>query len=195
MKFSLVLLVGLSLTASAQECRQATVTSQVKAGQAYSQQIGTKIEFRLAPLKKDWVWIVSVSPNGSHDDWTFPANLPLRTGESQVLGTGYGSTARDKLSYPHRIQFVITAADYRKYSERAYQTLESPRAEAAGEYISSMRQMPVGYITVQALDYDKSESPETVEWMRFKASFIVPKSFEGAPALSWSTVRCPVPQY
>ena len=194
MKLLPILLLGVSLTALAQECRQAAVISDVRATQTYSQEIGSRLEFRLTPVTRNWGWVISISPEGSNEDWTFPATLPLRTGESQVLGTGYGSTARDKLKYAHRVRFLLTEPDYRKYFALATQTLESPRREAAGEYISLMQRMSVGYVTLEALDYDKSGSPETAEWMRFKASFVVPKSFQSTDTLSWSTADCPGPE-
>src|SRR5205085_8914863 len=119
---------------SAQNCRQTEFSGYVKGGEAYTHEMNSKLEFRLTPLKNNWGWTISVSPKGSTDDWTFPVTAPIRTGEGQLLGTGYGSTAREKLRYPASVQFVLTESAFRRYSKLTYETLESSRVEAAKEY-------------------------------------------------------------
>ena len=142
---------------------------------------------------QDWGWTISVSPKDS-EDWTFPVTFPIRSGESQSFGTGYGASARERLKYPATVNFVLNDRDYQRYSQRAYKTLASARAEAAGEYIAEVQRLSVGRVAVEAVDYDRSEAPEVVKWMKFKATIVVPKSFSGTAELSWSAVECPAHQ-
>jgi hypothetical protein len=182
---------GLSVSAYGQACKQAVITGEAKSGESYSRAIGVSSKLRLLPLIRDWGWTISVSPNDSDEDWTFPVTFPLRTGEAQLFGTGYGTTARERLKYPATVHFVLNERDYQRYAQRAYETLESTKAEAAGEYIAQVKHVVVGLVAVEAVDYDRSEAPEVVKWMKFKVTIVVPKSFGGAAELSWSAVECP----
>jgi hypothetical protein len=79
-------------------------------------------------------WIVSVSPLANEaQDWMYPVNLPLRTGESQYLATGYGTTVKEKLAYAHNLQFVLTENDYARYSKMAASTLAYEDPDAAAD--------------------------------------------------------------
>jgi hypothetical protein len=49
------------------------------------------------PLKNNWGWVISISPKGLDEDWTYPVTFPIRTGEQQVMGTGYGRTVQQKM--------------------------------------------------------------------------------------------------
>ena len=135
---------------------------------------------RLTPLKADNGWVISVGPRGSDEDWTYPVTFPLRTGEQQVMGTGYGSTVQEKLAHPITVEFVLTHPDFVKYSEMAQSALDSSRPEAAGEYIKRISGLRKGEMTVVATSYEKGDTAETVKDMTFQATILVPKSFEAA---------------
>ena len=102
--------IALSAVAYAQAagCRGTEFTAGLKRDEAFSKRIGNSLRLRLIPLKQGWGWVVSVSPTSDDSqDWTYPVNMPLRTGERQVLGTGYGETVREKLQYEHSIRFLL----------------------------------------------------------------------------------------
>ena len=102
--------IALSAAACAQatSCRATELTARLNGDEAFSKSIGNSLRLRLIPLKQGWGWVVTVSPTSDDSqDWTHPVNMPLRTGERQVLGTGYGETVREKLQYEHSIRFLL----------------------------------------------------------------------------------------
>ncbi len=141
-------------------------------------------------MKDDWGWIVSIGDEDGDEDWTYPVTFPIRTGEQQVIGTGYGETVQDKMKQSTVVEFVLTHADFVEYSEMADQTLDSPRAEAAGEFIEKAAKAPQGQVTVAPLSYGKGDTPETIQWMKFKVSIVVPETFQST-LVSWSRAACP----
>ena len=185
------LVIGASVKLCGQECKQAMVSGEVRGEESYSRVLGDSLEFRLRPLKGHWGWTVSVSPIGSEDDWTFPVTFPLRNGESQTFGTGYGTTAQKRLKWPAEVFFLLSPLQYKRLEKRATETLNSSDQRAAGKYIAEVNRTRVGRLTIEATDYDKTGPPEEVTWMRFKATVVVPKTFPGAADLRWSVVRCP----
>jgi len=191
MRLGLILIAILvSSVANAQGCKKASFEGRVEGGESYRFNMTPDLKVSLEPLKSNWGWQVTVSPKDSTDDWTFPVNMPLRTGESQLLGTGYGTTARERLKFGAEVKFVLTTADYARYSKLAAETLESSRPEAAGEYIRLLPKIPAGVIAINVQEYDQTGSPETVAWMRFKGSIVVPESFDQGGDTRWVSVPC-----
>jgi hypothetical protein len=175
---------------SAEQCMQMVFTGTVKAGEGYSHPLNARLDFRLAPLKDDWGWVISVGPAGSTEDWTAPVTFPIRTGEQQVVGTGYGSTVQDRLAGPVSVQFVLTEAEFERLSSMADETLDSPRPEAAGQFIEQVSKVSQGRATLQALKYGKGVTAETVKWMDFRITVLVPTSFP-SEGKSWTPMSCP----
>jgi len=118
--------------------------------------------------------------------------MPLRTGERQVLGTGYGETVREKLQYEHSIRFVPNQMDFAKYSRMANETLESSNPDAAGRYISAIQDATTGLVEIKALESTTSDDGETVKSSRLRFRVTVPTSFAIDPNLGWKSVPCPV---
>lgn len=179
---------------SAQECKRADLKEErIKAGDSFTAGIGTDLELRLTPLKNDSGWVVSVTPKDSQEDWTFPVNMPLRTGENQFLGTGYGSSVKDRLDsrIPHHIRFALTADDYKHYATLAAEALSTPRPEAAGEFIQRYKKFRTGLLAVEVMDFDKSGPPEQTKWMKFRVTVTVPITFSGSSDLAWKPAACP----
>jgi hypothetical protein len=172
--FLLACLIALSATACAQgaSCRTTEFTATLNGDEAFAKSIGASLRLRLIPLNRAWGWVVSVSPmSEDSQDWTYPVNMPLRTGERQVLGTGYGETVREKLQYEHSIRFVLNQMDFAMYSRMANETLESSDPDAAGRYIAAIQNA-------------------TTSRLRFRVT--VPTSFAIDPNLGWMSVPCPV---
>ncbi|HEY6414371.1 MAG TPA: hypothetical protein VIX42_11835 [Edaphobacter sp.] len=190
-QFTLLAAALLSIAASAEQCKQKQFLRTISSQESYLQSFGPQnMTFRLTPLKNNWGWIVSIGPGESHEDWTYPLTFPLRTGESQLMGTGYGRTVQERLTGPTIAKFVLTPDDFLQYSKLADDALNSPRSEAAGEYIQKVTGLSNGYVIVEVLSYGKGDTTETVKWMKFKASIVVPMSFKGAGG-PWVPVSCP----
>lgn len=176
--------------AGAQPCKETSFSGTVSSKDNYSHSFSPSLNFRLKPLKDDWGWIVSIGGEDSNEDWTYPVTFPIRTGEGQLIGTGYGGTVQDKVAAPTVVEFVLGHSDFIEYSRLANEALESPRAEAAGEYINKVARLKKGEAIVTPLKYGKGETPETIKWMRFTVSIVVPASFQSDIG-SWSPTSCP----
>lgn len=100
-------------------------------------------------------WVISISPKGLEEDWTYPVTFPIRTDEQQVVGTGYGSTVQEKMTYPIIVEFVLTHSDFVEYSKMAGEALSSPQPDAAGKFIKKVASLRKGRVTLQALSYEK----------------------------------------
>ena len=194
-RYLLACLIALSATAYAQGaiCRTTEFTAVLNGDEGFSKSIGASLRLRLIPLKRAWGWVVGASPmSDDSQDWTYPVNMPLRTGERQVLGTGYGETVREKLQYEHSIRFLLNQMDFAKYSRMANETLESNDPDAAGRYISAVQNTTTGSVEIKALESTTSEDGETVMSARLRFRVTVPTSLEVDPNLGWKSVPCPV---
>ena len=187
-------LIALSVAAYSQvaTCRATEFTAGLKRDEAFSKRIGNSLRLRLIPLKQGWGWVVSVSPTSDDSqDWTYPVNMPLRTGERQVLGTGYGETVREKLRYEHSIRFLLDQMDFAKYSQMANETLKSTDPDAAGRYISAIENAPSGLVEIKPLEFTTSDDGEAVKWARLRFRVTVPTTFAIDPNLGWNSASCP----
>jgi hypothetical protein len=179
-----------SAVALSQPCKHTSFTGKVIAEESYSYPFAPGLSLRLKPLKEDWGWIVSIGDEGSDEDWSYPVTFPIRSGEQQVIGTGYGETVQEKMKRPTVVEFVLNHADFVEYSKLADDTLNSPRPEAAGEFIEKIAKLPQGQVTVTPLTYGKGVTPETIKWMKFKVAIVVPAIFQST-LVSWSYAACP----
>jgi hypothetical protein len=168
----------LPVVASTEQCKQKQFLHTISSQESYLQSFGPDMMFQLAALKNSLGWIVSIGPGASYEDWTYPLTFPLRTGESQLIGTGYGGTVQERLSGQTIAKFVLTHDDFLQYSRLANDALNSPRSEAAGEYAQKVADLSKGYVIVEVLNHEKGDTTETVKWMKFKASIIVPMSLK-----------------
>jgi len=173
-------------------CKTATFMTTMSPEREFSKDLGSSLSMRLSPLNQRWGWTVIVSPSGaSSEDWTYPVNMPLRTGESQLIGTGYGDTVRKKLQYSHSIRFLLTEPAFTHYSRRATEALTSRDSGAAGKYLSELPKAVTGIITITPLESKTSGDGERVYWARLRFQVTVPSSFGGSPKLDWHSAPCP----
>ncbi len=179
-----------SARARTQGCKELVFIGTVGSQETYSHQVSPDLSFRLIPQKGNRGWRISIDPKDSDEDWTAPVTFPTATQERQLMATGYGSTVEEKIAGPVLINFVLTQADFIEYSRLSDESLRSPRPEAVGEDIAKVSSMKKGQVTVEALRYEKGETRETIKWMRFKASVVVPASFS-SPGLPWKPISCP----
>jgi hypothetical protein len=176
--------------ASGQQCKQTQFAGTISSQESYSHSFAPNLMFRLTPMKYNWGWVISIGPKDSDEDWSYPVTFPIRTGEGHAMGTGYGSTVQEKLAFPTRVQFVLTQPEFLQYSKMATDTLESHRSETAGEYIQKVASLSKGQATVVVLEYGKGDTTDTVKWMSFKVSILVPAAFK-APDTTWESTPCP----
>jgi len=174
--------LAIPLCASAQQCKQIAFSGSVRSESGYSYPITPNLRFRLTPLKDDWGWTVSVGPRDSEEDWVYPVTYP-RAGEQQIIGTGYGSSVQDKMSYSTAVWFVLTESDFIQSSKIASEPTSEDNAR-------KVAQIGKGQVTVKPLKYGKGDSPETIKWMSFRASVVVPRSFP-ARGSRWISASCP----
>jgi len=97
-----------------EQCKKVVFSGSVNGGEPYSRELGSGLTLKLIPLKDNWGWEIQVRPHDSNKDYAYPLNPPLRGGNAQYLGTGYGITAREQLSYEHEVRFLLmpTISEY-----------------------------------------------------------------------------------
>jgi hypothetical protein len=178
----------LPLRASGQGCKRMAFTGTVRSGMEYSHPITSNLAFRLAPLKDDWGWVISVRPDNKDEDWTYPVSLPL-TGERQLVGTGYGTTVRQRITWPSIVYFVLSRTDFVRYSQMANEAMSGP---GAPEFIHKVDDLSKGRITLRVLKHENGPSNETIHWIAFRVEVIVPRSFL-SPRSTWTPASCPAP--
>ena len=188
----LLIIVVVALTVQAQEqCRAASVITIIEGDRDFMLELGNDLKLHLRSGKDQLGWVVSVTPEGNiKEDWMFPVNLPLRTGESQFLATGYGESVRERMQYKHEIRFALTQSDYQQYARLATQTLESRDPDAAGRFLAEYRKMRAGTVVIEPLKYQTSSDGTQMEWAKLKFVVIVPKTFPGSTALKWRRSEC-----
>jgi hypothetical protein len=194
----MVVFLLVSASSLAQSCIRTDFIGNVRAGNSFQQPLGNCLVLHLNPLRSRWGWDVIVSPvSHPSEDWAYPVNPPLRFGNSQYMGTGYGESVRQKLSYPHEIRFLVTKADYSRMSKLAQDALwpyqSSQLENAATNYLAALKNVATGTVMLTPVDYDRNGTPETVEWMKFNAVVIAPLDFTGSGDLHWNTGTCKLP--
>lgn len=192
---ALAVFVLMSINALAQSCLRASFQGTIKAADSFATPLGNGLVFHLNPLRDKWGWTVVVSPqNRATDDWAYPVNPPLRFGNSQYMGTGYGESVKQQLSYSHEISFLLSSADYERMSKLAEDALwpykSSQPENATTKYLAALKDIARGTLAITPVDYESAGSPETVEWMKFRAVVIVPREFSGSNDLRWSSGSC-----
>jgi hypothetical protein len=199
MKAALGLLFGVAASAHAgghhSDCLRARFAATAYAGKSFRQLLGNGLALHLDPLKDDWGWQAAISLEGSDDDWAYPVNPPLRLGNSEALGTGYGRSARQTLSYTHEIRFPLTNADYSRMFDLAYRALWPDQSKqqpekATAAYLDALKTVRTGAVVLSPLDYNQDGPPEQIRWMKFSAVVIVPRGFQVDRGLDWTAGRC-----
>jgi hypothetical protein len=190
-----VLTSAFAVCAFAQNCQYATIEGQVTGGNSFRQPLGNGLVFRLDAFKDNFGWQIAVSPENSTDDWAYPVNPPLRSENSEWLGTGYGDIAREVLSYPHEVRFLLNRTDYSRMIQLATEALwpymSKEPEKAASVYLDALKTVRTGSLLLTTQDYDRSGPPETVAWMKFSILIVVPKGFRGYSGLHWTpSVNC-----
>ncbi len=182
------------MTAAARRCKEAGFEISLKGGQAYARNLGGGLVLKLAPLRRNWGWTIQVEPRNSGDDYAYPLNPPLRSGNSQALGTGYGETARDQLSHDHDVRFTLNASEYERIFSLASDALWPYQAhdpdKAAQRYLDAIRKARSGLIRLKVRHFATTADGTAVISADFAASVMVPSDFDLAADLKAVGVAC-----
>jgi hypothetical protein len=178
-----------------QQCKKAVFSGSINGGEPYSRELGIGLTLKLVPLKDNWGWEIQVRPHDSDDDYGYPLNPPLRGGNAQYLGTGYGITAREQLSHEHELRFLLDAADYQRIFKLASDALwpyQAPNPDNAAQlYFDAIAKVRSGLMRLKVTGSETNADGSEVKRMRFDATVIVPSSFEMATDLKSVSAECP----
>jgi hypothetical protein len=184
----LIAVLPQTLGAQKLACKQKSFETKVAGGEAFKYAIEPGLEFVLDPHEDHEGWSIRVSPKNSDVDWSYPVNLPL-DGEAQSLASGWGASTQDKLSGTTKLRFVLNSSDFLRYSTLADAALRSSSPSAAGDFIADLKKGAFGLIILTNFQHEMDASPNSVKWVRFRATIIVPESLGNQP--DWQTCPCP----
>jgi hypothetical protein len=180
---------------TSQHCNEASFEASLNGGQAYSRDLGGGLVFKLAPLWQKWGWTIQVEPENNDDDYAYPLNPPLRFGNAQSLGTGYGETAREQLSHEHDVRFILNASEYErifKLTADALWPYQAPNPdEAAPRYLDAIGKARSGLLRLTVRRFETSADGTAVNSVDFAVSVVVPNDFPLASDLKARSTACP----
>lgn len=176
-------------------CHGFSFEGRVNGGAEYSHELGGGLSIRLspslAPKNENWGWTIQVRPVDSADDYAFPVNPPLHSGNSQWLSTGYGETVERQLAHEHEVFFVLNRQEYEHAAKLAETALSSADPEAAGKFISALPSLRSAVLRLKPIKYETADGGKTAKWMSFRVIVTVPAVFQPAPGLSPEDAVCP----
>ncbi len=96
----------------AAQCKAVTIKFSLKAGESFQQKIDNltfNVKADSARMPGDG-WGFSID-DAAGRDMIAPVNLPLRFNPTQILGSGYGLTAKDSLKFERELRFLLRDSD------------------------------------------------------------------------------------
>ena len=181
----------------AQQCAAVTIKFSLKAGESFQQEIGN-LMFNVradASRERPNGWTLSID-NADGNDFIAPVNIPLRFNPSQILGPGYGLTAKDSLKNNRELPFLINDSDYELVAplwQDALWPYSAPDPDkAADNYTRTLLRSPLGMLRLRILQADISPEDLILSAV-FEAEFIAPAQFHFDPSLSPRRSPCPSP--
>jgi hypothetical protein len=196
--FAIVVLVcaaASTLSAQTAECKRASFVEKLQESDSLSRVLGNNVELHLLPMNDGSGWRVAVSPKTKTDeDWTYPVNYPLRTGEHQYFATGYGDTIGNKLRHTLDVRFVLNSHDFSHYSRLANETLKAQDNAVVSRNMAELAKARMGVVTITPLKSETTPDGQSVKWAELKIDVTTPKNFASSPELTWVSCHCPKPQ-
>ena len=171
--------------------RELSFDGRINGDEKYSRELGNELWVRFAPMKDKWGWIVSVGPADSSDDYAWPVNPPLRGGNSQYLGTGYGDAVAYRLKNEHRIFFVFDRANYDHAVKLVNDQAFSKNDNGASRYLAAHPTIPAGILYLKPIRFEVVNEGKSVNWMEYSIIVVVPGSFQPAARLNAKERSCP----
>jgi hypothetical protein len=179
------------------QCKSAILAFSLKAGEGFQQEIGD-LAFALRPdaaLGKVNGWTVLMIGEGGNE-FIAPVSIPLRFNPSQILGPGYGYSAKDSLQMQRELPFLLSHSDYELVNplwQDALWPYNAPDPDRAGDkYVSAIAKLTLGMLKLKVLNADISPD-DVIRSASFEVSFVVPSGFHLDPSLKPRPVACPHP--
>jgi len=205
-------LLSASGAASAQTtCKQFSFTNEVKAGESFTQPIGSGLLFEVAPEETNGIhgWHFGIgptvrTPDDHVGDYIFVVTPPYHFRHPTDLTTDYGVAAQYALK-PRQIWFwFVLSQDAAKVASEALQHDIWPQNDEDVANQGKVRErLPKGHGEFVILDskftpgeVDKNGNCEwefcgKMQWMRFRVTMVVPTTFTVASGLRTSLASCP----
>lgn len=189
-------------------CHEISFHGSVQAGEHFSREIGSGLQFRLVPVQfsdpstatplDGWrIQLVPTEPAGSvreEEDRIYPVNLPLRFNPWQDIGSSYGITADEKLQRPILYAFVPDGESFRRIRDLATDALWPYSARnpthPSESYLTVLNTFALGTIRFTPTQYRTAESGKSIVEMAFLVEIIAPEQFAFAAA-NPRAVPCP----
>jgi hypothetical protein len=172
-------------------CHEFSFEGRVNGGEEYSHELGGGLKIRLLPSKKNWGWVIEIQPLDDTDDYAYPVNPPLRSGNSQWLSPGYGATVEQQLKYEHEVFFVLNRTEHERALKLADAAISSSDPEAAGRFLSILPTLRSAALKITPINYETADEGETLKWMQFGVTVTTPGNFRPAPGLNAKDIACP----
>jgi hypothetical protein len=181
---------------TAPQCAAVALTVSLQAGDDYQRRINDLTFVVRATKDKGfcWGWMFSLEDAAGHD-FIYPVNPPLRFNPSQLLGCGYGQTARESLKISRELRFLLNQSDYERFQPLLKNALwpgDAPNPDrAAKEYLTALDKLSTGLLRLRILHSEVS-ADDSVRSAEVQAELIAPSGFQFDPTLKpYSTVCSP----
>lgn len=176
-------------------CNAVTFKFSLKAGESFQKAIGNltfKVQSGTAQERPNG-WTFSLD-NADGQDFIAPVSIPLRFNPSQILGPGYGLSARDSLKNNRELPFLISDSDYELIVplwRNALWSYSAPDPDhAADNYVGALGRIPLGMLRLKILQADVSPE-DLIRSASFEIEFTTPAQFHFDPSLSPRPSSCP----
>jgi hypothetical protein len=193
------ILLLLTCSTSAQEqkalprCNAVTLAVSLNAGDGYRRRInGLTFQVR-AEQQKEEGWMFYIVDDAGRD-FIYPVNPPIRFNPSQILGPGYGMSARKSLEWNRELRFLLNQFDYERIHPLLVNALwpySAPNPDQAAEqYLSALANLRPGLLRVKIVGRDVA-SDDAVRAAKLQVEFIAPSDFHFDPSLEPRPTACP----
>ena len=178
-------------TTPATSCLELSFSGRINGGERYSRELGGNLWVRFAPTTNNWGWAISVEEAGSTDDYAWPVNPPFHSSNSEYLSTGYGEKVESQLRHEHTIFFALSRTVYEQAVKLVNDEAMSKDPEGAGRFLVTLPTIPTGVLYVKPTKFEVVNEGESVNWMEYSITAIVPASFQHVSGLNAKARPCP----
>ena len=200
---------GVLTAQAAPSCRKVSLDVDLRAGEAFTKEIGGGLEIHLKPealadprarserLDGWYITIIPLNPaTGSPpQDRIYPANPPLQFNPWQDIGTSYGMTAMEKLSSDITYRFIWRGVEYENIASLAYAALwpyTAVDSEHTGErYLAALRASDTAELRLHPLHYQLDASGMSIRHLTLEIAITAPRHFVFADGFTTKPAVCP----
>lgn len=180
-----------SAPAAARACHEFSFEGRANGGEAYSRQLGGGLWLRLLPEGNEG-WMIEIHKGNGDDDYGFPLNPPFHFGNSQYMATGYGLTVEELLKDEREIFFSPTEEERQRAVKFYEDTVENDNSpESATKFLAGLSAMISAVVKFKPLQHETTDEGQSVSWVQFSITVIVPKNFQVPPDVSIKDAVCP----